>query len=63
LDRPVLLVAGEADPFCPVPEVRALGRRLPRARVEILPGTDHFFWRREQEVARIVASFAEETSS
>ena len=63
LDRPVLLVAGEADPFCPVPEVRALGRRLPPARVEILPGTDHFFWRREQEVARIVASFAEETSS
>lgn len=61
-DRPLLLVAGEADPFCPVPELKALGRRLSRARVEILPGTDHFFWRREQEVARLAASFAEETS-
>jgi alpha/beta superfamily hydrolase len=57
-DRPVLLVAGEADPFCPVPELKALGRKLPRAAVEIVPGTDHFFWRREREVARLVAEFA-----
>jgi uncharacterized protein len=58
-DRPVLLIAGEADPFCPVPELKGLGRRLPRATVEIVPGTDHFFWKREREVARIVADFAE----
>jgi uncharacterized protein len=58
-DRPVLLVAGEADPFCPIPELRSLGRQLARARVEVLPGTDHFFWKREREVARIVGSFAE----
>jgi len=57
-DRPVLMVAGEADPFCPVPELKGLGRKLPRATVEIVPGTDHFFWKREREVARIVASFA-----
>jgi uncharacterized protein len=62
-DRPVLLVAGEADPFCPVPELKALGRKLPRAVVEVVPGTDHFFWKREREVARIVASFAEESLS
>ncbi|HYT80575.1 MAG TPA: alpha/beta hydrolase, partial [Actinomycetota bacterium] len=54
----VLMVAGEADPFCPVPELKGLGRKLPRATVEIVPGTDHFFWKREREVARIVASFA-----
>jgi alpha/beta superfamily hydrolase len=24
-----------------------------------VPGTDHFFWKREREVARIVADFAE----
>jgi len=62
-DRPVLLVAGEADPFCPIPELKSLGRKLARARVEVLPGTDHFFWKREREVARLVASFAEESPS
>jgi alpha/beta superfamily hydrolase len=58
-DRRVLLLAGEADPFCPVPDLKGLGRRLPRGRVEIVPGTDHFFWKREREAARIVADFAE----
>jgi alpha/beta superfamily hydrolase len=59
-DRPVLLIAGEADPFCPVPEIKALGGKLRRATVEIVPGTDHFFWKREREVARLVGDFAEE---
>jgi alpha/beta superfamily hydrolase len=59
-DRPVLLIAGEADPFCPVPELKALGRKLHRAAVEIVPGTDHFFWKHEREVARMVGGFAEE---
>jgi uncharacterized protein len=58
-DRPVLLIAGEADPYCPVIELKGLGRRLTRASLEIVPGTDHFFWKREREVARIVADFAE----
>lgn len=56
--RPVLLLAGEADPFCPVPELRSLGRHLGNARVEIVPGTDHFFWKREREAADIVGEFA-----
>jgi len=60
-DRPVLLLVGEADPFAPVPEVRALGRRLARATVEVVPGTDHFFWKREREAAALVGRFAEET--
>jgi uncharacterized protein len=58
-DRPVLLLAGEADPFCPVPELKALSRKLPRATVEIVKGTDHFFWRREQEAARVIGAFAD----
>jgi uncharacterized protein len=60
-DRPVLLIAGEADPFCPVPDLKSLGRRLSRSSVQIVPGTDHFFWKREREVARIVADFAEQS--
>jgi alpha/beta superfamily hydrolase len=61
-DRPVLLVAGEADPFCPVPDLRGLGRKLPRATVEIVPGTDHFFWKKERVVAGIVGRFASDAS-
>jgi pimeloyl-ACP methyl ester carboxylesterase len=56
--RPVLLLAGEADPFCPVPDLQRLGRHLANARVEIVPGTDHFFWKREREAAAIVGGFA-----
>ena len=58
-DRPVLLVAGEADQFCPVPEVRAMARKLPRGTVHVAENADHFFWRREREAARIVGVFAE----
>jgi len=60
LDRPVLIVVGAADPFCPVPEARGLARRIPGARLEVLPDTDHFFWRREAEVAALVGGFMEE---
>jgi len=59
LSRPVLLVVGEADQFSPLPEVRALGRRLPDADVEVVADADHFFWRREREVAARIGEFAE----
>ncbi|HXF37688.1 MAG TPA: alpha/beta fold hydrolase [Actinomycetota bacterium] len=58
-DRPVLLVAGEGDPIAPVPELRNLAARLARAEVAVVPGTDHFFWRREGELATVVGGFAE----
>ena len=62
-DRPVLLLAGAADPFCPLPDLRALGRKLPNATVEIVKRTDHFFWKREREAAEIVGAFAEATET
>ncbi len=46
-ERPVLLSSGQGDTISPRPELETLARRLPRAEVAILPGTDHFFWRRE----------------
>jgi pimeloyl-ACP methyl ester carboxylesterase len=55
----VLLVAGNEDPFCPIPELRALAQRLPKAAVTVVKGTGHFFPKREREVAEIVARFAE----
>ena len=55
--RPALLLAGEGDVYCPRPRLEALGTTLPEAEVAIVPGTDHFFWRREKEVAEIVGAF------
>jgi uncharacterized protein len=56
--RPVLLIAGESDPFCPVPELEAFARNLPDATVRVVPGTDHYFGRREREMAAVAGGFA-----
>jgi alpha/beta superfamily hydrolase len=57
--RPVLLASGQGDTISPRPELETLARRLPRAEVAIVPGTDHFFWRREKELAALIGDFAE----
>lgn len=56
--RPVLLLAGDADPFCALPDLRSLARGMSDARVAVVPGTDHFFWKREREAAAIIGDFA-----
>jgi alpha/beta superfamily hydrolase len=57
-DRPVLLLAGERDAFCPPDGLRAYGSGFPNAEVLIVAGTDHYFWRREREAASAVADAA-----
>jgi uncharacterized protein len=57
--RPALLVAGEHDGYCPPDELREFGTGFPDVRVEILEGTDHYFWRREKDVAELIGAFAE----
>jgi alpha/beta superfamily hydrolase len=59
LSVPVLLLAGENDDICPAPSLEALGVRFARSRVEIVPGSDHYFRHREADAASIVANFAE----
>lgn len=39
---PTLLLVGEADRLCPPSAAEAMQGRIPRARVEILPGVGHF---------------------
>jgi uncharacterized protein len=56
--RPTLLLAGEGDVYCPRPRLEALARTMPEAEVVIVPGTDHFLWRREKAVAGTVGAFA-----
>jgi alpha/beta superfamily hydrolase len=57
-DRPVLLLGGDSDPFCPIPELLVMAGRLPGSSVEIVAQADHYFRKREREAARIVAAFA-----
>ena len=53
-----LFLAGEGDTVCPTEWLRAFVASLPGPKeLCILPGTDHFFWGREREVARIVGEF------
>ncbi|MGH2725176.1 MAG: alpha/beta hydrolase [Actinomycetota bacterium] len=59
LDVPVLLVAGTADRFCPLPALRSLGEELPGAEVAVIPDTDHVFWRREGELAEAIGTFVD----
>jgi pimeloyl-ACP methyl ester carboxylesterase len=55
-----LLASGQGDTISPRPELETLARRLPRAEVAIVPGTDHFFWHREKELAGRIADFADQ---
>jgi uncharacterized protein len=57
--RPVLLLSGEGDIYGPPPGLEALARQLPVSETAILPGTDHFLWRREKEAAAAIGAFAE----
>jgi alpha/beta superfamily hydrolase len=57
-DRPVLLLAGEADQYCPAGQLQTLGASFPNATVKVVPDADHYFAKHEREAGAIVASFA-----
>ncbi len=57
LKRPLLLLAGANDEYCPADELRAYGEGV--AEVVIMDGSDHYLWRREREAATIVGEFAD----
>ena len=61
LKRPVLLLAGEHDEYCPANELRTYGEAA--ADVVIIEGTDHYLWRHEREAASIVGDFADRVMS
>jgi alpha/beta superfamily hydrolase len=57
LAAPVLLVAGSLDRLTSVNELQVLANRIPRARLLLLPGTGHYFERREGELAEVIGDF------
>jgi uncharacterized protein len=56
---PVLFVAGQRDEFCPLPDLRSLAGWVPGGEVVVVPDTDHFFGRREREVAELVGDWVD----
>lgn len=58
LTRPKLFISGEQDSFAPPQALRRFVDQLPPPKeLHVLPGTDHFFVGREQEVGNLVAGF------
>jgi uncharacterized protein len=57
LKRPLLLLTGEHDEYCPAAELRAYGEGV--AEVVIIENTDHYLWRHEREAAALVGAFAD----
>lgn len=57
--RPALLLAGEHDHYCPPDDLRGFATGFRDVQVEVVEGTDHYFWRREREAAAVVGGFAE----
>ncbi len=59
LSIPVLLVAGDGDPYCPVPDLENLAGWIPRGETLVVRGTDHYFGRREREVAALIGDWVD----
>jgi alpha/beta superfamily hydrolase len=57
--RPLLLVAGDDDPFSPVPLLLELSGRIPNAELRLFEGAGHFFRRREREPAEAIGEFVD----
>jgi pimeloyl-ACP methyl ester carboxylesterase len=53
-----LVICGDDDPLIPIANARLLARRLPRARVEIVPGAGHLFlWDDVDDAAARIGRF------
>jgi uncharacterized protein len=57
--RPVLVITGDADVYCPPEDARAFTAAFPDASLALLEGTDHYLWRHEREAAAFAGSFVE----
>ncbi len=58
--QPVVAVAGERDPICPVPWVEAFAASVARGRLEVIPGAPHAMnYSAPDALAHIVADLVE----
>lgn len=59
LSAPTLLVAGDGDAICPIDGMRNLAGWIPHAESVVIHGTDHFFGRRERELAETIGGWVD----
>lgn len=58
IDKPTLVIHGDADRLIPIGNGRIVQARIPGSRLEIIPGAAHmFFWERPKESGALVTSF------
>ncbi|HYB99288.1 MAG TPA: alpha/beta fold hydrolase [Candidatus Limnocylindrales bacterium] len=58
LAKPVLLLAGDRDPYCRLGDFEQLSRALPAlSQTVVVSGADHFLIGHEEEVGRAAATF------
>jgi 3-oxoadipate enol-lactonase len=58
IEKPTLVIHGDADRLIPVGNGRIVHERIPGSRLEIIPGAAHmFFWEQPQRAAALVTSF------
>ena len=56
ITKPIVLLAGDQDSYCPVNDLAALAERIgPSAQLKIIPDADHFFGGREHEITAALA--------
>jgi alpha/beta superfamily hydrolase len=58
--RPVLVVSGTQDEYCPLPAVDRLRAEIPRARVALVDGANHFFFGKLFPLGQAVEAWARE---
>jgi poly(3-hydroxyoctanoate) depolymerase len=58
IERPALVIAADDDPIVPLVNARWIARRLPNARLHVVPGGGHLFVvTHANEVAPVVERF------
>lgn len=60
LRRPVLVLAGDNDAYCPLEDAQGFTTSLADGRLHVVEGADHYLWRREREAAAVVGVFIDE---
>jgi alpha/beta superfamily hydrolase len=51
-----LLIAGDQDIYCPQTALQQIGKQL-RCPVEIIHGTDHFYWGGEEQLSNVILKY------
>lgn len=60
LAQPLMAVAGERDPICPVPWVEAFAALAPQGRTVVIPGAPHAMnYSSPQDLARVIGELVE----